>query len=307
MTGVSNVLDLLRSDGSIVVNKRLAKEIGLLEAIIYSELASLYKYWEGRGELTDEEWFFCTFANLEENTTIKERTARKHINQLEKLGLIESKLQGLPSKKYYRITDGIFEVLGLMPNKVGKNCLPDNNGGSEAIIAEKPRSNKVGKNYRTRSAKSSELDRQKLPGNNTRTNNTNFNNKIERENIIKNAEIDEDVKMYISKRIDEFETQGIDLQTVLNWIEDNKDFYNYVEFTTGVNQLLTFPQTIEFPLQFLDHTFSDIDHYVEAEKKKLMKKADKQLSAKKQLEKATAITEVTAKKVQFYNWLEDRN
>jgi hypothetical protein len=38
------IIDLLRSDGSIVVNKRLAKAIGLMEAVVYSELVSMYKY-----------------------------------------------------------------------------------------------------------------------------------------------------------------------------------------------------------------------------------------------------------------------
>lgn len=307
MAALSNVLDLLRSDGSIVVNKRLAKEIGLVEAIIYSELASLRNYWEGRGELTDEEWFFCTFANLEENTTIKERTARKHVNQLEKLGLIESKLQGLPSKKYYRITDGIFEVLGLVPNKVGKNYRTDNGSGLEAESTVEQRSNQVGKNYRTRSAKNTELNRQKLPGNNTKTNNTNLNNKKERENIIKNVEIEEDLKDHLIKRINDFETRDIDLQAVLNWIEENNDFYTFTEFAVGIDQILDFPEDIGNPVRLLNTTFNKIDYYVAATKKKALKKTDKQLAEEKLLQVTTAITEAVKQKPKFYNWLENRD
>lgn len=305
MAALSNVLDLLRSDGSIVVNKRLAKEIGLVEAIIYSELASLRNYWEGRGELTDGEWFFCTFANLEKNTTIKERTARKHVNQLEKLGLIESKLQGLPSKKYYRITDGIFEVLGLVSNKVGKNYRTDNSSDLEAQNSEEQQFNQVGKNYRTESAINAELNQQKMPSNNTRTNNTNLNNKKERENIIKDIEIDSDLKEYLAKRENDFESKGIDIRTVLNWIEANKDFYNYIEFTTGVNQLLNFPEKIANPIRFLNKTFAEIDYYVQAIKKKENKKIDKQISEEKHLQKQNYQPAMQESK--FYNWLEIRN
>lgn len=305
MTVLSNVLDLLRSDGSIVVNKRLAKAIGLTEAIIYSELASLYKYWENRGDLTDGEWFFCTFANLEENTTIKERTARKHVNQLEKLGLIESKLKGLPSKKYYRITDGIFEVLGLVPDKVGKNYRTDNNSDLEVKNSDNQRPNQVGKNYRTKPAKNAELYRQKMPSNNTRTNNTNFNKK-ERENIIKTAEIEQELKDHLIKRSNDFETKGIDLQLVLNWIAANNAVYTFTEFSVGIDQLLDFPETIENPIRFLNTTFGRIEYYVELVKKKAIKKIDKQLSEKKQLEQNLSEAVSQTQKAQFYNWLEER-
>jgi DNA-binding PadR family transcriptional regulator len=173
---LTNVLDLLRADGSIVVNKRLAHEIGLQEAVIYSELVSLYKYWTNRGELTDGEWFYCTFPNLEKNTTIKERTARTIVNKLEKQGLIDTKKMGLPAKKYYRITDKILEVLGLVSNKDGKNYRTDNGGDSEGENGDKARHNQHGKNCRTSSENIAEQGRQELPPNNTRTNNTKSNN-----------------------------------------------------------------------------------------------------------------------------------
>ena len=107
------IIDLLRSDGSIVVNKRLAKAIGLMEAVVYSELVSMYKYWASREKLIDGEWFFCTDDNLSENTTIPKNTVRRKVTELVKLGLIEKELKGLPAKIHYRITDKIFEVLGL--------------------------------------------------------------------------------------------------------------------------------------------------------------------------------------------------
>lgn len=161
---INNVLDLLRADGSIVVNKKLAKKIGLIESVIYAELVSLYKYWSDRGELTEGKWFYCTFENLEKNTTISERTARRKVTELEKLGLIESDLKGLPAKKHYRITDKILEVLGLASSKVGQNGRTDITNDS---------SGKIAKNIDiSRSDKMAELEQTKWPTNNTILNNT---------------------------------------------------------------------------------------------------------------------------------------
>lgn len=114
-----HLFDLLRSDGSIVVNKRLAHMIGLNEALIYSELISMHQYWEQRGQLLDGEWFFCTIENLENNTTLKRGKQDRAISSLIKLGLIESDRKGIPAKRYFKITNKIFEIL--LSNQIAQN------------------------------------------------------------------------------------------------------------------------------------------------------------------------------------------
>lgn len=106
-----NLFDLLRSDGSIVVNKALAHTIGLNEAIIYSELVSLNEYWKGRDQLTNDGWFYCTVENLEKNTTLKQKTQQRAIKKLKELGLIEVKMLGIPAKRHFYITDKIYELV----------------------------------------------------------------------------------------------------------------------------------------------------------------------------------------------------
>lgn len=169
-----NILDLLRSDGSIVVNKKLAHKIGLNEAIIYSELVSLHKYWGDRGQLEEGTWFFCTIESLQEKTTLKKDTQNRAIGKLEKTwGLIETKRMGLPSKRYFRITNGILK---LIENKISQNANTDNNGVSEGSDAEKQHSNQISQNAKTRESKKRILHEAKSETNNTNLNNTEINN-----------------------------------------------------------------------------------------------------------------------------------
>lgn len=208
-----DVLDFLRADGSIVVNKKLAKQIGLNETVVYSELVSLYKYWSNREKLTEDGWFFCTYENLEENTTIPERTASRVVNRLAKLGLIEKKRMGLPAKTYYKITNGIYDLFVDInnENKISQNGRTDNINVSDVKNDNKPRHDQISQNGRTRSAILAEPDQPKWQGNNTRINNTNL---IIEEEEEKNKNIPEnnsfhDLKNYLPMMKDVFDENDI--------------------------------------------------------------------------------------------------
>ena len=54
------ILELLRADGSITVNKNLIQAIGLNEAVLYCELLSRYFYFESRLLLDEEGCFYNT-------------------------------------------------------------------------------------------------------------------------------------------------------------------------------------------------------------------------------------------------------
>jgi len=97
------LLELLRSDGSIVVNKKLASNIGLNEAVLYSELLSKYVYFAKKNQLTDEGYFFNTVENLQKDTTLTKRQQLTVINNLVKFGLISTKLKGIPAKRHFKI------------------------------------------------------------------------------------------------------------------------------------------------------------------------------------------------------------
>ena len=101
------IYELLRADGSIVINKNLARTIGITEAIIYSELLSRYFYFEERGRIGADGYFYNTIGDLESGTTLTRRQQDPAIKRLVKLGLIQTKQAGIPAKRHFRITDNI--------------------------------------------------------------------------------------------------------------------------------------------------------------------------------------------------------
>ena len=142
----NSLIELLRSDGSIVINKTLAKNIGLNEAIIYSELLSRYCYFSNRNELTADGYFFNTVQDLEDGTTLNDYSQRKAIKKLEELGLIKCDKRDIPAKRYFKIVDDIEVIIKYLKND---------------------------ESLRTSSLKFKELDIENLKPNNTNTNNTN--------------------------------------------------------------------------------------------------------------------------------------
>lgn len=146
------ILELLRSDGSIVVNKKLARALGIDVAIMYSELISKYFYFETRGQLTDDGYFFNTIDNMEEDTCLSKYQQTKAIKVLVVKGLIKHQNRGLPQKRFFKITYDEQKLVKILD--MGKKS----------------------KNLTIRSEESKDLKVKELNSNNTKVNNTNINN-----------------------------------------------------------------------------------------------------------------------------------
>lgn len=97
------ILELLRADGSITVNKNLIQAIGLNEAVLYCELLSRYFYFESKVLLDEEGCFYNTQYDLQAGTGLGEKAQRTAINNLKSLGLIDVKRKGMPAKRYFKI------------------------------------------------------------------------------------------------------------------------------------------------------------------------------------------------------------
>ena len=110
-----SVIHLLASRNFIVVNKDVARKIGLDEAIMLGELASEYNYWEDRGELTEDGFFFSTIENIEENTTFSQYKQQKTIERLRDLGLLYVSRRGIPAKRYIKLREP--NILALFENR----------------------------------------------------------------------------------------------------------------------------------------------------------------------------------------------
>ena len=112
---------LLSNDGFIVINKSLIKLIGLNSAILIGELISEYNYYEKEKKLIDNTWFYSTTPNIEENTGLSRYQQDEAIKKLQKEKIIDIKIMGMPSKRYFKINYENIEKLLKKGQKEPKN------------------------------------------------------------------------------------------------------------------------------------------------------------------------------------------
>lgn len=99
------IIELLSSDNYIVVNKTIAHEIGLNEAILLGELASEYRFWKNNNELVDGDFFYSTVENIEENTTLTDKQQRTAIKNLVEAKILKVTVKGLPPRRYFKFNE----------------------------------------------------------------------------------------------------------------------------------------------------------------------------------------------------------
>lgn len=157
--------DLLRADGSIVINKNLVSSLGYPAAIMYSELLAKENYFNKKGQL-DDSWFFNTVENMEEDTFLSDYQQREAIGVLRGLELIEYELRGIPPVRYFKIlrNDNLYNLLTSEKKKRENKKLE-----KKQAKLNKQRDSGSRINY----GKIKELKMEKFQGNNTNLNNTN--------------------------------------------------------------------------------------------------------------------------------------
>ena len=94
---------LLSSSAFLIVNKQLAKQVGLKGAVLLADLISKEEYFISKG-MTDG-WFFNTAKNIESDTSLTSHQQRKAIKNLKDLGIIETKVVGIPAKQHFKIIE----------------------------------------------------------------------------------------------------------------------------------------------------------------------------------------------------------
>ena len=94
---------LLSSSAFLIVNKQLAKQVGLKGAVLLADLISKEEYFMVNG-MTDG-WFFNTAKNIEDDTCLTSHQQRKAIKSLKDLGIIETKVVGIPAKQHFKIIE----------------------------------------------------------------------------------------------------------------------------------------------------------------------------------------------------------
>jgi DNA-binding PadR family transcriptional regulator len=117
-------VELLTKGGYVIYNKKLAKETTITATILYSQLCISYDSFKNKGMITksrNKEYFFLTSNMIQEETALGYKQQKKAIIDLEEAGYIETILMGMPSKKYFHITDKIFETF--QDDQKSKPCI----------------------------------------------------------------------------------------------------------------------------------------------------------------------------------------
>ena len=197
-----NFLDLIKSDGYITVSKELAREIGLNETIVLSELISQYEYFKNNNQLKDQEWFYCTIDKLEKQTTLSKDQQNKAPNNLERNIWITKKLKGLPARRHFKIHT----------KEIKKLFLNEEN-------ADNPRNVQIEEKSQTGKRES----RKQHSGKVANINNKNYNNKNNKTNNNKSAKISKKFKEVFQKDL-----SGEILEELLSIYEDREIIYKAI-------------------------------------------------------------------------------
>jgi hypothetical protein len=108
------LVSLLSGNGFVLYNKDIARSLSVNSAIIFGQVCASYESFEKKGMLTirdGKEYFFLTSEVIEEETALSYKLQLKATKELEEAGYIETKVMGVPSKKYFHITDKIIKLL----------------------------------------------------------------------------------------------------------------------------------------------------------------------------------------------------
>ena len=92
---------LLSSTAFIVLNKELARKVGLKGAVLLADLISKEEYFIANGMTNG--WFFNTEDNIEKDTTLTPYQQRNTLKKLIEQGFLETKRIGIPAKKHFKI------------------------------------------------------------------------------------------------------------------------------------------------------------------------------------------------------------
>ena len=121
---------LLSSSAFIILNKELARQVGLKESILLADLISKEEYFIANG-MTDG-WFFNTEANIEKDTTLTPYQQRKCLKTLKISLVLETKRKGIPAKQYFKINEQ--QVIKLLNNLSATNLTSINKNKEIKII-----------------------------------------------------------------------------------------------------------------------------------------------------------------------------
>lgn len=123
-----------------MVNKKICKELGFEAAVILSDLISKRQYFIENKDLSIDDYFFNTAENITIDTGLSKYQQSAAIEKLKSFNFLDSKILGVPAKKYFKIFDNNI-LKYLIPSSQKTEQLEvkilDGNKNKEIIINNK--------------------------------------------------------------------------------------------------------------------------------------------------------------------------
>lgn len=226
-------MDILRSDGSLVINKNLINSIGLEASILLGELLSKKNYYEMRGDIEDG-WFYETSKMIELNTGLSYYQQVKAEKILAKEGFLKTGVRGIPAKKYYYIIedeDNLRRVLS--EGKANREEAIEQMNGLKTISQKFEI--KEPKFYEGKDLNFKEMELKNSNVINNRNNNNRKNNN--REIIIDNNTSEKKSKEKTSKKVKSFDENSDPYKLALYQITRLKQLYPEMKLPQKSNEV----------------------------------------------------------------------
>lgn len=128
-----------------MVNKSISKHVGLMSAVVLSDLISKEQYFFRKGQLCEDGFFYNTADDIEKSTTLTYHQQKKCLKTLKQQGFVQTKLKGVPAKLHFKIIEyKILNFLNTGIQKIDEQVVEDFNTNKN-----KPNNNKLNKNKGT--------------------------------------------------------------------------------------------------------------------------------------------------------------
>jgi len=95
--------NMLVKEAYFMINKKLVRLFGIHAALFIADLISKEEYFAIRNKTQDNEWFYNTIKNREEDTRLSDFQQRNIIKKLIDVKILKVKLKGIPARTYFKI------------------------------------------------------------------------------------------------------------------------------------------------------------------------------------------------------------
>ena len=98
------MIELLVSSSYFIVNKKLAKKVGLKASVLLADMIGKKIYFENN-KMLNNGYFFNTSENIKKDTGLSNYQQKKAIQKLIDIDFLECKLQGVPATLHFRLNE----------------------------------------------------------------------------------------------------------------------------------------------------------------------------------------------------------